>query len=259
MVAAHVLAARTPDGELTLTSRLVDGRASALFAVLAGVSLALMSGRRTPLPGPAMRRVALGLAVRALLVALLGLGLGELDTGIAVILTYYGVLFLLGLPFLALRARPLLLLALAWAVAARAMAAEVAAHHGGRTEQRLRSLHCMFVAPVPSGEVEADVTLLRSGRTQSHARVDLHGAGASSGLIALGAFGAPRPGYRFAGLTPPPAPPPHECPSFRDPPPPESGWDRASGEAPPPLPAEVVERTRARYVEAYELLTGERW
>jgi phosphoribosylaminoimidazole-succinocarboxamide synthase len=37
---------------------------------------------------------------------------------------------------------------------------------------------------------------------------------------------------------------------------PESGWDRASGGPPPPLPAEVVERTRARYVEAYELLTG---
>ncbi len=40
---------------------------------------------------------------------------------------------------------------------------------------------------------------------------------------------------------------------------PESGWDRASGEAPPPLSTEVVERTRARYVEAYELLTGERF
>jgi len=37
----------------------------------------------------------------------------------------------------------------------------------------------------------------------------------------------------------------------------ESGWDRASGEPPPPLPPEVVERTRSRYVEAYELLTGE--
>ena len=37
----------------------------------------------------------------------------------------------------------------------------------------------------------------------------------------------------------------------------ESGWDRHSGEAPPPLPEAVVERTRARYVEAYELLTGE--
>lgn len=40
---------------------------------------------------------------------------------------------------------------------------------------------------------------------------------------------------------------------------PESGWDKSSGEAPPPLPAEVVERTRSRYIQAYELLTGERW
>ncbi|WP_425574922.1 phosphoribosylaminoimidazolesuccinocarboxamide synthase [Nocardioides fonticola] len=40
---------------------------------------------------------------------------------------------------------------------------------------------------------------------------------------------------------------------------PASGWDKASGEAPPPLPAEVVERTRARYLEAYELLTGQTW
>ena len=37
---------------------------------------------------------------------------------------------------------------------------------------------------------------------------------------------------------------------------PASGWDRSSGEAPPPLPPEVIERTRARYIEAYELLTG---
>ena len=38
---------------------------------------------------------------------------------------------------------------------------------------------------------------------------------------------------------------------------PASGWDKASGEQPPPLPAEVVERTRSRYIEAYELLTGQ--
>lgn len=38
-----------------------------------------------------------------------------------------------------------------------------------------------------------------------------------------------------------------------------SGWDRASGEAPPPLPPEVVDLTRARYLQAYELLTGESW
>ena len=37
---------------------------------------------------------------------------------------------------------------------------------------------------------------------------------------------------------------------------PASGWDRAGDAAPPPLPDEVVAATRARYVEAYERLTG---
>ncbi|WP_277245277.1 phosphoribosylaminoimidazolesuccinocarboxamide synthase [Micrococcus terreus] len=36
----------------------------------------------------------------------------------------------------------------------------------------------------------------------------------------------------------------------------ESGWDRHSGQEPPALPTEIVEKTRARYVEAYERLTG---
>lgn len=35
-----------------------------------------------------------------------------------------------------------------------------------------------------------------------------------------------------------------------------SGWDRAADVAPPPLPADVVTRTRARYLEAYERITG---
>ncbi|WP_151084202.1 phosphoribosylaminoimidazolesuccinocarboxamide synthase [Nocardioides cynanchi] len=40
---------------------------------------------------------------------------------------------------------------------------------------------------------------------------------------------------------------------------PESGWDRASGAAPPPLPDEIVTLTRSRYLEAYQTLTGETW
>ncbi|MBL8930994.1 MAG: phosphoribosylaminoimidazolesuccinocarboxamide synthase [Kineosporiaceae bacterium] len=40
---------------------------------------------------------------------------------------------------------------------------------------------------------------------------------------------------------------------------PASGWDRTGTSPPPPLPAEVVERTRDRYVEAYERITGTRW
>ncbi|MFD0269689.1 phosphoribosylaminoimidazolesuccinocarboxamide synthase [Streptomyces sp. NPDC127106] len=40
---------------------------------------------------------------------------------------------------------------------------------------------------------------------------------------------------------------------------PASGWD-PKGELPPPaLPQEVVEQTRAKYVEAYERLTGQNW
>jgi len=37
---------------------------------------------------------------------------------------------------------------------------------------------------------------------------------------------------------------------------PASGWDRRSGDAPPALPADVVERTQGRYLEAFERLTG---
>ncbi len=39
---------------------------------------------------------------------------------------------------------------------------------------------------------------------------------------------------------------------------PASGWDRASDVPPPPLPDDVVARTRDRYLEAYERLTGRR-
>ncbi|HEU5007266.1 MAG TPA: phosphoribosylaminoimidazolesuccinocarboxamide synthase [Jatrophihabitantaceae bacterium] len=37
---------------------------------------------------------------------------------------------------------------------------------------------------------------------------------------------------------------------------PASGWDRAADTPPPPLPDDVVAATRARYVEAYERLSG---
>ncbi len=40
---------------------------------------------------------------------------------------------------------------------------------------------------------------------------------------------------------------------------PESGWDRDSGQPPPPLPARVIERTRETYIEAYERITGLTW
>ncbi|MFF7179732.1 phosphoribosylaminoimidazolesuccinocarboxamide synthase [Streptomyces sp. NPDC008121] len=40
---------------------------------------------------------------------------------------------------------------------------------------------------------------------------------------------------------------------------PASSWDRTSERPPPPLPQEIVDATRAKYLEAYELLTGSPW
>jgi phosphoribosylaminoimidazole-succinocarboxamide synthase len=37
---------------------------------------------------------------------------------------------------------------------------------------------------------------------------------------------------------------------------PESGWDRGGDEPPPPLPPDIVDATRARYIEAYERISG---
>lgn len=38
-----------------------------------------------------------------------------------------------------------------------------------------------------------------------------------------------------------------------------TGWDPAGSAPPPPLPEDVVAQTRARYIEAYERITGRRW
>ncbi len=40
---------------------------------------------------------------------------------------------------------------------------------------------------------------------------------------------------------------------------PASGWDKNSNTPPPALPDEIVEKTRAKYIEAFEILTGEKF
>jgi hypothetical protein len=94
--------------------------------VLAGVSLGLMT--RAPLRGRALAWRSAGIVGRALLIALLGLLLGGLDTGIAIILTYYGVLFVLGLPFTLLGVRTLLPLTVVWVAVAPVVSHVVRPH-----------------------------------------------------------------------------------------------------------------------------------
>lgn len=82
---------------------LFDGRSSALFAFLAGVSIALITGRTTPLEGPQLRRSRLRIAVRAGLLWCLGIALIMLGTPVLIILPAYAVMFLMTLPFLRAR------------------------------------------------------------------------------------------------------------------------------------------------------------
>lgn len=118
MIAVHITPAIGDDGAFSPVHLFASGRASALFAVLAGVGLALANGGVTPPRGAAMRQACVATTVRALLLIIVGMLIGLADSGVAVILVYYGVLFIAALPFLGLRARTLLPLAAFWAATA---------------------------------------------------------------------------------------------------------------------------------------------
>ncbi|SDG03267.1 Uncharacterized membrane protein YeiB [Cellulosimicrobium cellulans] len=116
MFAAHVGFTTDDFGEVSGWLSLSHGRSSVLFALVAGVSLALVSGGRTPLDGlPALQNRTRVLVRAVLLVALAGL-LDLLGTRVLLILGFYAAYFVLALPFLRWRRRDLLLLAGAVAV-----------------------------------------------------------------------------------------------------------------------------------------------
>ena len=121
MMSIHILPAWNPETyEPTLQWQLFAGRAAALFALLAGVGLAFSSGGRTPHRGRAMTGDRVGLLVRAVLITVLGLLVNQVmpeDPPAYDILLYYGMFFLLAVPFLHLPARTLFVLAGVTAVA----------------------------------------------------------------------------------------------------------------------------------------------
>jgi uncharacterized membrane protein YeiB len=90
---------------------IVYGRSSILFAVLAGISIALLSGRTVPVTGDDLVRARLRILVRAAWVFLIGGVLEALGADLDVILCVYAVLFVLALPFLQSSRRNLLIAA----------------------------------------------------------------------------------------------------------------------------------------------------
>jgi uncharacterized membrane protein YeiB len=129
MMAAHVAAPRTLEIDDPSTwLAIADGRSSILFATLAGVSIALMSGRERPADGSDLARARLRILVRATCVFLLGGLLAALQTYVAVILEVYAVLFVALLPLLRWRASRLLALAAVAAVALPVATTALAIH-----------------------------------------------------------------------------------------------------------------------------------
>ena len=114
MMAKHVFDDVTEHGP-TATGWIASGRAATTFALVAGVSIAFLSGGRRILHGRARTAAAAGLAARALLIGTIGLLLGFAGAGIELILAYYAVFFLLSIPLLGLRPRTLALLSVAFA------------------------------------------------------------------------------------------------------------------------------------------------
>lgn len=112
MAAVHVLPLEDADGDPTWVEHVAIGRSAALFAVLAGVGLALAYGRRPSLP-----RAGAAVVVRAALIGAVGLLLGMLDSGLAVILAYYALFFVLVIPWLRAGLRTLVVSAATVAVA----------------------------------------------------------------------------------------------------------------------------------------------
>ncbi|MGH8826816.1 MAG: heparan-alpha-glucosaminide N-acetyltransferase domain-containing protein, partial [Jiangellaceae bacterium] len=118
MMSVHIIPSVDPDRSTAVSSLIAGGRSAALFAVLAGVGLALASGGANAPRSRALTRASAGTAARAVVLFVIGLTLGLFDSHVAVILAYYALLFLVAIPFLALGPRVLLPLAAAWAVAA---------------------------------------------------------------------------------------------------------------------------------------------
>jgi uncharacterized membrane protein YeiB len=103
MFAVHVgPSPESVDGLPALLLELAQGRSASLFALLAGVSLALMCGRAPIERDTAGRLLRARIATRAVLLLVLGTALTAIGSTIWVIIPYYGLFFLLALPALGL-------------------------------------------------------------------------------------------------------------------------------------------------------------
>jgi len=108
MLTAHVGPGGPEDPWPWSLAQVADGRSAALFVLLSGLSVALISGGTTPAAGVRRVQARAKILVRAFLVLGLGVALELLGTPVAVILPTYAVLFACATPLLGTDPRRLL-------------------------------------------------------------------------------------------------------------------------------------------------------
>src|SRR5699024_8742378 len=117
MVATHIfpLMEENLSGALTPTwvGASLTGVSSALFVVLAGVGLTLLTKNAVDIWASRLQ-----LALRAIVLLVIGLLLGLAGSNVAIILAHYGVLFLLAMWFVNLSKRALTITAISWVILA---------------------------------------------------------------------------------------------------------------------------------------------
>lgn len=116
MFVAHVGAHSGEENVGNWLKSIADGRSSILFATLAGVSLAILSGRNNAYTGVALLQAKVRIFTRAALLLVISGLLAMVNMNIALILAFYAAWFVAAIPFLKLRARTLFILAGATAI-----------------------------------------------------------------------------------------------------------------------------------------------
>ena len=164
---------------------LVDGRSSILFATMAGISIALLSGGRTPFAGRELARARTRVLVRAAWVFAIGGVLELLGTFVAIILGVYAVLFVLALPFLRWSPARLLPAAGVVVLAAPPLTVAVGQYATEHDQEGGAFVFLLFTGYYPAAVWSAFVLVgLAVGR------LDLEAARVRAGLVAAGSAAA---------------------------------------------------------------------
>jgi uncharacterized protein len=174
MFAAHVAVQVPFDWSPDTWSGLSDGKPSALFALLAGVAIAII-GRR---PGSGQ-----ALVVRALAVYVLGLLLMLLPTNVAVILPSYGAMFLLALPFRRADPRKLAVAAVVLAIVMPALVLPLRA----QLDDLPAAAQLLVLDPLITGYYPALIWIAYVLAGVAIGRLDLLDARIAAALVGIGA------------------------------------------------------------------------